>query len=247
MAIYDCLGRTPFVSLVATILCCLGVGLFCGTLNGAIRITVGGIFEGLFLFDVPWLHTIQIFFTMIGVAMGFFSLMLLVFGFLATGATRQNIYAGTKCIMGGRLSAAFFLVLTFSLNLVWVGVTSALAMAVIIYALLKSICIWEIEDRPPYYYENYCLNLSRFGIYRNFTEGIDKNALCDETDLSTFCKHVQDAGPMYGLAMAGSGLIVIGTVISLVALAQNYSRIKSTKELTEYKEAIALDTSSAVM
>lgn len=53
-AIYDILGRTPFVSLVATILCCLGVGLFCGTLNGAIRITVGGIFEGLFLFDVPW-------------------------------------------------------------------------------------------------------------------------------------------------------------------------------------------------
>ena len=36
-------------------------------------------------------------------------------------------------------------------------------------------------------------------------------------------------------------------VISLVALSQNYSRIKSTKELTEYKEAIALDTSSAVM
>ena len=28
------------------------------------------------------------------------------------------------------------------------------------------------------------------GIYRNFTEGIDKNALCDETELSTFCKHV---------------------------------------------------------
>ena len=53
------------------------------------------------------LHTIQIFFTMVGVAMGFFSVMLLVFGFLATGATRQNIYSGTKCIMGGRVSAAF--------------------------------------------------------------------------------------------------------------------------------------------
>jgi len=48
-----------------------------------------------------------------------------------------------------------------------VGLTSALAMAVIIYALLMSVCIWEIEDRPPYYYDNnnYCLNLSRFGTY----------------------------------------------------------------------------------
>ena len=24
-AIYDCLGRTPFISLIATVLCCLGV------------------------------------------------------------------------------------------------------------------------------------------------------------------------------------------------------------------------------
>ena len=53
-AIYDCLGRTPFISLIATVLCCLGVGLFCGTLYKAIQITVGGIFEGLFMFDVPW-------------------------------------------------------------------------------------------------------------------------------------------------------------------------------------------------
>ena len=53
--------------------------------------------------------------------------------------------------------------LTFFLNLVWVSVTSALAMAIIIYVLCLSVCIWEIEDRPPHYYENYCLNLSRFG------------------------------------------------------------------------------------
>ena len=28
------------------------------------------------------------------------------------------------------------------------------------------------------------------GIYRNYTEGVDKNALCDETELDMFCKHV---------------------------------------------------------
>ena len=33
--------------------------------------------------------------------------MFLVFGILATGATRQNVYSGAKCIMGGRVSALF--------------------------------------------------------------------------------------------------------------------------------------------
>ena len=39
--------------------------------------------------------------------MALFALLLLVFGFLATGATRKNVYSGAKCIMGGRISAAF--------------------------------------------------------------------------------------------------------------------------------------------
>ena len=39
--------------------------------------------------------------------MGCFAIILLVFGFLATGATRQNLYSGARCIMGGRVSAGF--------------------------------------------------------------------------------------------------------------------------------------------
>ena len=39
--------------------------------------------------------------------MGLLTILLFVFGCLATGATRANIYSGDKCIMGGRISAAF--------------------------------------------------------------------------------------------------------------------------------------------
>ena len=53
------------------------------------------------------LEVIQVVFVVIGVVMGLFAILLLVFGFLATGATRQNVYSGNKCIMGGRVSAAF--------------------------------------------------------------------------------------------------------------------------------------------
>ena len=36
--------------------------------------------------------------------MGAYAVMLLVFGFLATGATRDKLYSGEKCTLGGRIS-----------------------------------------------------------------------------------------------------------------------------------------------
>lgn len=53
-ACMDCLGRTPYASLSATILMCLGVGLFCGTGFYALDITRNGIFDNLFKFHVEW-------------------------------------------------------------------------------------------------------------------------------------------------------------------------------------------------
>jgi hypothetical protein len=53
------------------------------------------------------LSVIQIVFIVNAVVMALFSILLLVFGFLATGATRQNVYSGKNCIMGGRVSAGF--------------------------------------------------------------------------------------------------------------------------------------------
>ena len=50
----DCLGRTPYASLIATTVMCIGVGLFCGTGFRALDITLNGIFEGLFKFHVSW-------------------------------------------------------------------------------------------------------------------------------------------------------------------------------------------------
>lgn len=58
-------------------------------------------------FNVFRLLHIQIIFMIFGIIMGLFAIMLLTFGFLATGMTRQNIYANIRCIIGGRVSAIF--------------------------------------------------------------------------------------------------------------------------------------------
>ena len=46
-------------------------------------------------------------FVVIASVMGIYALILLVFGILATGATRDEVYSGANCIFGGRVSAVF--------------------------------------------------------------------------------------------------------------------------------------------
>jgi len=69
--------------------------------------------------------------------------------------------------------------LTYVLNCAWIGVTSFCGLSIIIYVMLKSVCMVEIEEQRYQYVPTewgYCLNLSRFGkqfltgipLYRNF-------------------------------------------------------------------------------
>lgn len=50
---------------------------------------------------------LHVVFIIIGSVMGAFSLILLLVGFLATGATRERVYRGFKSRIGGRVSCAF--------------------------------------------------------------------------------------------------------------------------------------------
>lgn len=241
MACKDCLGRTPYGSLIATIVVCLGVGLFCGTGFRALDITINGIFRGLFQITVPWLTNIQIIFLLLGIAMGIFAIVLLAFGFLTTGLTREHVCSGVTCIKGGGVLAVIIIAFTYIINAGWLAMTYLCAMPIVLFVMINSICQREIYQRDYWFLDNYCLNISRFGIYQNFTLGHDAVALCDEVDLSAFCQHVYDAGPMYCFAFIGSCLIVLGLIVYLTSFGANYSRIKSSQELTDYKRAIEME------
>ena len=58
--------------------------------------------------------------------------------------------------------------LTYLLNAAWMAMTSFCAMPIIIYLMLRSICANEIEHRDYWFLDNYCLNLSRFGLLQAF-------------------------------------------------------------------------------
>lgn len=243
------IARFPFVSFAATVVLCVGVGLFCGGGFTALQIVLWGIFDGLFHFHVPWLESIEIGFTVFAVIMGLFAILMLAFSILAESRTRQNIYSGVSCIMGGRLAALFFMTLTYLLNAAWMGITSLVALAIIIHVMLNSVCNVEVFDQQFQYIDTewgFCLNLSRFGIYRNFTYGLDLNALCDEEEMNTFCNFMKpsELGLRFGIAFAGSFLIVLGLMLYMISLGSHYSRLQTSKEITNYRQEMTLNDAS---
>ncbi|XP_046582472.1 neuronal membrane glycoprotein M6-a-like [Haliotis rubra] len=235
MACIDCLGRTPFGSLLAMIIVIVGVCVFCGTSYQALKIFIDDILNDLFNFKVGWLEVIQVVFVVLAVSMGVFAIILLIFGLLATGATRQNVYSGAKCIMGGRISAAFFMAISYILNLAWIIIMSFSVVPMIMYGALAAICNHEVYSRNAQTI-NYCFNLTQFGIYRN-----KRMCICLQNELKRMCVKTTEAGPLFCVAYISALLIVLGMIHFMICLASNYTRIRISKELTEYRDAVEME------
>lgn len=176
--------------------------------------------------------------------MGIFAIILLVFGFLSTGATRKKVYSGAKCIMGGRLSAAFFMIISFTLNIAWLGILCVGMIPVIMYIMINSVCSYEVYNKNSQTIG--CLSLDRFGIYRNtsFTGfGLPppgKDRVC-AIEWRRMCDRVLEAGPLFGVALGGAVLVILGMTLFLMTLSSNYTRIKISKELTDYRDAVDME------
>ena len=241
------IGNCPFASLISALLVFFGVGVYCGTLYRALQIFITHILEEIFGFNVPWLEVIQVVFVVIGVVMGLFAILLLVFGFLATGATRKNVYSGNKCIMGGRVSAAFFMCISYLLNLLWIGMFGAGVVPVVVYLMVSSRCDNSIYSKVQVNNQVTCINLNHYGIYRNQSYIANsqlppgKESICDPNELRRLCDKIAEAGPLFCVASAGAILIIMGMTNFLLSQSTNYTRLKISKELTEYRDAVDME------
>jgi len=59
-----------------------------------------------------------------------------------------------------------FMTLTYLLNATWLGITSFVALAIVIHVMLNSVCNVEVFEQQFQYIDTewgFCLNLSRFG------------------------------------------------------------------------------------
>ncbi|XP_013791766.1 myelin proteolipid protein A-like, partial [Limulus polyphemus] len=105
MGCRGCLTTVPYATLIATVLCFAGSGVFLGSMYKGVALTLR-MFEDVFQIQFHMLTDLRIIFVVIGGIMGILSVLLLIVGFSATGAIREKVYWGWKARMGGQISCA---------------------------------------------------------------------------------------------------------------------------------------------
>ncbi len=178
---------------------------------------------------------IQTIVIIISTVMGTLSVILLVVGCLATGATRSQIFTGFRSRLGGRISTGFFTAIVYILFLIWSIVTLGLVVPIIFYVILMKQCEFkqmQINTHAQNKFDE-CLSLRNYGIQLSYT----KNSICSE-ELIAFCNQGKEAGPLYIAAFGSSALIALGLVHYLCCLVANYAHIKDGIKLKDYEEAI---------
>lgn len=237
----ECLGRIPYGSLVATLITGTGIAVGCGCsyfafphlikMLQSFKITVkDGVGEALSTAVIS-----------IGAVMATLSIVLLIIGFLATGATRRQVYTGTWSRITGRIAAGFFIILTYFLTIVWFFICCLLLIITVFFVVSITNCK-NYETKEDF--AGNCFNVSTIveGIPAQFDSDTLSTRLCGD-QFEEYCKEAQLGYLFFFAANGGVALIVLGLIHFLMCLSANYAHIKDGLKLREYEEAkYSIDT-----
>lgn len=185
---HSCMGRCPFASIIATIITLCGTGVFCGCLYRALTITIQMLSSAFKIeFEMEYVRIIQTIVIIISTVMGSLSIILLIVGCLATGATRAQIYTGFRSRLGGRISTGFFTIIVYLLFLLWSAVTLILVIPINIYYILMKNCEVKTAQINNHVVQKLdeCFSLKNYGI----TLSENKVSVCSN-ELIAFCNQV---------------------------------------------------------
>ncbi|CAH1963160.1 unnamed protein product [Acanthoscelides obtectus] len=205
-----CMTRIPYATLIATIMCALGVVIFCGTMYRGATLAVL-MFSEIFNMQLFWVDAVKMTFVLIGACMGALGLMILMVGFLATGATRHKVYRGWGSRVSGRLSCAIFLCITYVLQIAWILMFCFLVLVTFVFTIF-----WKMCENPRVSTYQDSIDLTQF--YFLFPEGTRQEHMkvSGESSVRAFCiDYVEKAELMFVLATAASVLVILSLVSDL--------------------------------
>ncbi|KAG8234948.1 hypothetical protein J437_LFUL015516 [Ladona fulva] len=206
----DCMTRIPYATLIATIMCCVGVGVFCGTMYRGATLSVL-MFDQVFHLRLPWLEAVQLIFVIIGASMGALGIMILFVGCLATGATRHKVYRAWRARVGGRISCAIFMGITYVLQLAWIIMLCFLVIVTLFYTIFWAMCGSKRVQQ-----DHQCIDFQQFDFMFPNNTRPDDMKVCEMHEIKLFCKdYVEKAEVMFLLASFACLLVIL----SLVSMA----------------------------
>ncbi|XP_050298205.1 neuronal membrane glycoprotein M6-a isoform X2 [Anthonomus grandis grandis] len=226
-----CLTRIPYATLVATIMCALGVIIFCGTMYRGATLSVL-MFSEVFKMQLFWVDAVKMVFVLIGACMGALGIMILIVGFLATGATRHKVYKGWGSRVTGRLSCAVFMGVTYILQIAWLLILCSLIVVTFVFTIF-----WNMCDNPGVASFQNSIDLTQF--YFLFPEGTRQEHMKIEGDsnVKAFCKdYVEKVEIMFIVATVSTVLVILSLVHYLMCLAANYAHIRNQEKFLQFQD-----------
>ncbi|CAH8549487.1 unnamed protein product [Schistosoma rodhaini] len=91
---------------------------------------------------------------------------------------------------------------------------------------------------------NYIFNLTHYGVYIKpwmYDESLNyREAITSLNEFARFCDEVMIVGPLFACSLGGAVFVLLGLTLFVGSLSAYYTRLKLTKELTDFKQSIAL-------
>ncbi|CAI2344875.1 unnamed protein product [Caenorhabditis sp. 36 PRJEB53466] len=222
----DCFHRIPFASLIGTLLCVLGVVLFAIMMSWAFNATAEQTRRSLRINDWPWLDKVQVFFIVIAVLMGLFSLFFLCIGFTATGGTRETMYKDDEARCGGKVACVIAMIFDVLLVIAWLFIISIVSWLCIFYYFFDRLCL----DLPGYT-DGDCIDLHVF--WPLVSSFANSNLRMCGGDVQQFCALTSTAFTWYVIGWVGCVLIILGILLFFGIHASNYAHIGNANRYVE--------------
>lgn len=223
--------RVPYGTLIATILCVVGVGVFCGgAYRGAMLARL--MLEKVFSIQPGWLEPTQMALVVLGACTGAVGLLVLVVGCLATGETRARVYRAWRARVGGRVSCGVLMGLCYGLWLTWCAIFLFVACIGVTCTFCWMLC-YHMDGTP----NNQQIDFRQFWFL--FPEGTKREhmVLDQQEKVREFCKdYVERAEVMFVLALGAAFLVVLSLTHYLMCLSANYAHIKDHEKLQDLQE-----------
>ncbi|KAM8848000.1 proteolipid protein 1a isoform 2-T2 [Synchiropus picturatus] len=218
-----CLGRVPYCSLLATLLCFSGIALFCGCGHQALTETER-LIETYFARNlqdyVTLAYIIQYFqYFIYGLASFFFlyCIMLLAEGFYTSSAVKQT-FGEFRSTMCGRCLSSTFIVMTYALATLWLLMFALSALPVYFFYNMDATCrTINVLTETPASINQLCVDARQYGLLPwNAVPG----KACGIT-LSTICKtrEYRVTYDLYIAAFVGAGITLLALVHCALVLA----------------------------
>ncbi|CAL8076924.1 unnamed protein product [Calicophoron daubneyi] len=239
-----CFERTPYASVIASVLVLTGSGIMCGTNFEALRRT-RNIFDDRF-YPIDGSRLMQVTGIIYAVVTMICGIANVVAGVLTTGQTRQKICAHKPSVSNGKSTSRCLLITTYFVAFAWLVLFAAFAVPVSLWLMLHIVCREETEywrsisaDKDETQF-TYIFNLTNYGLYRRpLDTSLYNEYISSPSAFTQLCQELSTVGPLFAIALTSAFLVLIGLSCFVSCLSSAVVRLEYTPELDRYRRFVS--------